>query len=260
MASLAPVLVRGRAEINRAWPTRLERAALHDSDGWIGDTSHSARKSDHNPDANGIVHAIDVDIDAVNQWTLLAAVLRHPSTRYAILYDKIYHRDHGFEARRYTGAYHNHLHWSIEHTSAARNSTTGLGLAAGGTSPAPSAGGRMSKFATLRKGSKGAAVRTFQRATVKVGSGLSVDGDFGTRTRAWTVAFQRTSGLTADGVAGPRTWCALAQALLRVHGHQIAVDGRWGPATYAATVAFQRAAGITADGVFGPTTIAAASR
>jgi hypothetical protein len=33
------------------------------SDGWVGDTRHSARPSDHNPDKQGIVRAIDIDRD-----------------------------------------------------------------------------------------------------------------------------------------------------------------------------------------------------
>ena len=33
------------------------------SDGWLGDSRHAARKSDHNPDEQGWVRAIDVDRD-----------------------------------------------------------------------------------------------------------------------------------------------------------------------------------------------------
>ena len=45
-----------RDQINQAFPDRDKR-----SDGWVGDSAHAARKSDHNPDRNGWVHAIDID-------------------------------------------------------------------------------------------------------------------------------------------------------------------------------------------------------
>ena len=49
-----------RSEINTKYSNRDKR-----SDGWIGDTAHNARKSDHNPDKNGWVRAIDIDSDLV---------------------------------------------------------------------------------------------------------------------------------------------------------------------------------------------------
>jgi len=47
-----------RKQIDDSFPDR-DRT----SDGWIGDTRHAARKSDHNPDEQGWVRAIDVDRD-----------------------------------------------------------------------------------------------------------------------------------------------------------------------------------------------------
>jgi hypothetical protein len=47
-----------RLQVDDSFPDR-DRA----SDGWIGDSRHSARRSDHNPDAAGIVRAVDIDRD-----------------------------------------------------------------------------------------------------------------------------------------------------------------------------------------------------
>jgi hypothetical protein len=53
---LAPCLVVLRGEFNALSPGRDKR-----TDGSVGDEDHAARASDHNPDARGMVHAIDVD-------------------------------------------------------------------------------------------------------------------------------------------------------------------------------------------------------
>lgn len=58
MSRLAYSLVTLRSQINAAFPGRSKAA-----DGWIGDEAHSARTSDHNPGADGVVEAIDVTHD-----------------------------------------------------------------------------------------------------------------------------------------------------------------------------------------------------
>ena len=47
-----------RDQINKRWAKR-DKA----SDGWVGDSDHAARISDHNPDSRGLVHALDIDED-----------------------------------------------------------------------------------------------------------------------------------------------------------------------------------------------------
>lgn len=50
-----------RKQINAKWPNRSKA-----SDGSIGDTKHSARKSDHNPNSAGVVCARDFTHDPKN--------------------------------------------------------------------------------------------------------------------------------------------------------------------------------------------------
>lgn len=65
--------------------------------------------------------------------------------------------------------------------------------------------------ATVRKGDRGEAVSDAQCLLIRKGytSVGAIDGIFGDRTDAAVRAFQRSRGLVADGIVGPRTWAAL---------------------------------------------------
>jgi len=67
----------------------------------------------------------------------------------------------------------------------------------------------------LRQGSRGFDVVVLQVQLNAKGAQprLKVDGDFGSRTHAAVVAFQRQNRLSPDGVAGPITQAALASGL-----------------------------------------------
>jgi peptidoglycan L-alanyl-D-glutamate endopeptidase CwlK len=63
---------------------------------------------------------------------------------------------------------------------------------------------------TLRRGSTGPEVTALQKGLAAAGfSPGAIDGSFGGGTEAALLAFQRSEGLLADGIAGPRTLAAL---------------------------------------------------
>lgn len=62
-------------------------------------------------------------------------------------------------------------------------------------------------MATLKRGSRGAEVKTLQTRL-----NLMADGIFGPLTEEAVKEFQRRKGLTADGVVGAKTWAALGVA------------------------------------------------
>ncbi len=130
---------------------------------------------------------------------------------------------------------------------------------------------------TLKKGSKGQAVKDLQEALKALGFAVgAIDGVFGKTTEEAVKAFQKLQGIDADGIVGPVTWINIDEAdqsepvlkkgsrglpvrrlqkRMQLAGFEIPeVNGRFGPKTEAAVKTLQEQAGLTADGIVGPKT------
>lgn len=89
------------------------------------------------------------------------------------------------------------------------------------------------KYETLRSGSKGQSVLQLQQRLMELGYyGNKLDSSYGKNTKAAVEAFQRDHGLTADGIAGPKTLAALDALIppedphpLTEAGHTVQVNG-----------------------------------
>lgn len=117
---LAPSLATLLAEINTEWPKR-DRSL----DGTIGDASHAARKSEHNPNADpnddvpdGMVTAMDIDKDGVDVARLLDELIGDERVWYVIHNRRIWSRTYGWEKRTYDGSnpHTGHIHVSLRQT------------------------------------------------------------------------------------------------------------------------------------------------
>jgi Putative peptidoglycan binding domain/Glycosyl hydrolases family 25 len=87
-------------------------------------------------------------------------------------------------------------------------------LAHGGTAPAPAPHPDwteilMQTLPTLAQGATGEDVRTLQGALIARHYTVAVDGAFGAATKTALQAFQRSAGITADGIAGQHSWTKL---------------------------------------------------
>lgn len=121
---VANSLLQLRNEFNARWPNRDKS-----SDGTIGDIAHQHQPSDHNPNAQGVICAMDVDtdldgtndnndpeMDAIVEWIRLHP---HPDLKYVIYRHRMFSRYvrppyPPFTWRPYTGDSHvSHPHFSV---------------------------------------------------------------------------------------------------------------------------------------------------
>lgn len=110
---LAKALEQLRTQIDAAHPTRSKA-----SDGSIGDKAHAGRVSDHNPNAAGVVTAIDVTHDpahGVNGAVLSRQLISDPRMKYVIFAGEIFKARTG-KWEPYTGPspHDHHVHISVK--------------------------------------------------------------------------------------------------------------------------------------------------
>lgn len=103
-----------RTQLNVTYPLRDKT-----SDGTIGDISHSHTASDHNPNAQGVVCAMDIDNDlsanfSAHDLAEIMRVNRHPDLKYIISKDRICSARDNWAWRKYSGYRHDkHIHVSV---------------------------------------------------------------------------------------------------------------------------------------------------
>lgn len=113
MWRLANSLVKLREQVNTAYPNRNKA-----SDGTIGDTAHATSASDHNPNAQGVVTALDLTHDPANGLDIMnfAEVIKSdPRVKYLIANRLIWWRGDWYD---YTGSnpHTKHIHISVSAT------------------------------------------------------------------------------------------------------------------------------------------------
>jgi hypothetical protein len=180
------------------------------------------------------------------------------------------HTDHIHFSFTWDGAYERTSWWTGR---ALTSYTSGPPPSSSSGSPAsPTTDLSAYRSTTLRRGSSGSAVKVLQKAL----GGLTVDGVFGPLTEARVKAYQKSKGLTQNGVVDAKVWDALgaksdptekywdvvlkrgstgtAVKVLQKAIGELTVDGVFGPLTEARVKAYQKSKGLTQNGVVGTET------
>lgn len=249
-----------RSQIDIKFPNRNKSW-----DGTIGDAEHSSRSSDHNPDSDGSVNALDITHDPIkgvdcSQLARETAELMKTDSRieYVIWNWRMISRQRPVW-RAYTGknGHTKHCHISFTHGPGERDGSP-FNLPMLGGAPGVTVVQKVanSEYPTLRQGSKGDKVKLWQQLM-----GAKVDGEFGPATKAATVKWQAENHLKADGVVGNATWGLALQKIAAWTNSEKAkdLDTKKYPALKKGSKGeqvklWQKIVGVKADGDFGAKT------
>lgn len=204
-----------RSQVNAKYPSRSKN-----SDGSIGDESHSARTSDHNPDDSGVVRAIDITHDphgGFDSYVFADMLLKKQDKRlkYVISNRRIGSGPAGPMPgvwRPYSGKNPHDHHCHISVVADGRGDDTSQWDINGNLMPPADAKPYVVPPPTLRKGAKGEDVEKLQGRLNAHGAELKIDGDFGEQTANAVMLFQTMHDLPRDGIVGPMTHKALSQS------------------------------------------------
>lgn len=198
---MAECLKKLREQLNALYPNRSKV-----SDGSIGDTAHSSRKSDHNPNSVGVVCAIDITHDpedGVDCHWLAKQLFRANNSRwkYLIWNGMITTKDKSGWTR-YNGAnkHNHHLHISVAGSYDNRDAW----ILDATTPVQPVSEPVTATVRDLKIGDKGADVKALQEKL-----GVTADGNFGLNTKKAVLNVQVKHKLRADGIVGENTRKAL---------------------------------------------------
>lgn len=206
-----------RAEIDAAYPRRDKT-----SDGWVGDTSHSRRRSDHNPDENGVVKAIDIDEDGLPLDDIVERIRqlgRADDARlrggYIIRNGRIAGTHTEWAWHRYTGPnpHDKHAHFSFADARSGYDKLGDWPVEPPSPRPSPVLPGHQHRTATIHRKDVGhpQEIRDLQGHlnAWRRNRDLSthpVDGVWDDWLEVAWRTFQRTYGLEVDGICGPEGW------------------------------------------------------
>jgi hypothetical protein len=195
-----------RDQINTAAPSRSKK-----SDGTIGDVAHASRSSDHNPHvrdgAVGVVTAIDITHDPANgvDCHAIAETLRAAGDvrLEIIIWDRrIWNPQISPKWRPYSGSnpHTKHIHISVRETKNLYDDARPWQWRL-----VPPASVDVAKL-----GSHGPLIEAYQARLRDLGYAVgTVNGDYGSFTRAAVLAFQAENGLPTTGEIDPATRVAL---------------------------------------------------